>query len=448
MKLVFSILFLGALASCGKMDMNLGLLSGTTIIGGRIQPLSGLISQHTNEKSFLSNAYAAPCTDAVTASLYSLSDSGEQSSTPVMTYDVKSDAAYRFDLKELGVLDPEVQYIVEVTGCDYLFSRPITAVNLEQDINYATTFISFATNANLSKNLREVLRTELDELLKQMQGNSFNSVQLTTNSNAALMAQFQSLFGSNISALNAAAPKIIYYRIPSLIPELTTGNYEVKTIHPDPTYNTVYKWKLDGALKSSTQLWNYSPNGNDQGTHLISLYIGKDDGVSNIDLSSRYLLRTFLISVPNNITPIAPNISIANSVVSNPNIQIDLDTAFAFANCDSFEKLALTENIATAPTNTSLFNITCSQAVSQTIPFTVSSGSGLKVLRLWAMDSSGIISTSPKTLNITKISDVSVPAGLAATATNGSVALSWTASTGSGTITYNVLISTTSGCGC
>jgi alpha-tubulin suppressor-like RCC1 family protein len=402
MKVFLLILLNSMLLSCGKMDLNTGPLSGSTIIGGSVQPLSGLISQHSNQKSFLSNAYAAPCNDAVTASLYTLSDSGEQSSAPVMTYDVKSDAEYSFDLKALGTLDSKVQYMVEVTGCDYLFSRPVTAINLEQHINYATTFISFATNANLSKNLREVLRTELDEFLKQMQGNSFNSVYMATHSDSALTAQFQSLFGSNISALNEAAPKIVYYRIPSLLPELTTGSYEIKTIHPDPAYNTVYKWKLDGALKSSAQLWNYSPNGNDQGTHLVTLYIGKDDGSGSIDLSSRYLLRTFLINVPNNITPIPPNISIANSTISNPNIQIDLDTAFALSNCDTFEKLALTENMTAAPTNPALYNITCTQAVSQAIPFTVSNGNGLKVLRLWAMDSSGAISSTPKILNITK----------------------------------------------
>ena len=50
-------------------------------------------------------------------------------------------------------------------------------------------------------------------------------------------------------------------------------------------------------------------------------------------------------------------------------------------------------------------------------------------------------------LSITPLNAPSIPAGVSATSTNGSVALSWSASTGNGTIKYKVLRSTSSGSG-
>src|SRR5687768_4817789 len=117
--ILVSVMFL--FTSCGvKVDGTSDELGAT--ISGRVITLDGVIAK----KSFLSmSAYAAPtCNSDVYVNLHELTSQGEVG-VLVESKLLTSDTKFSFNASSLKNLE-NVDYILQVTGCDEVYYRPIT----------------------------------------------------------------------------------------------------------------------------------------------------------------------------------------------------------------------------------------------------------------------------------------------------------------------------------
>ena len=372
-------------------------------ISGQISPLVGQIVSHQN--SFISQAYALNCADDVYARLYPLKTDGTISETSIASVLVAPAATYSFSAKSAGIkLDPNVKYIVEVNACDTLYYRPVTNFNDQQNVDNVTTLVSYVTQALVSKKLHEVGRVELEALilkLKQANAGTLTDVYQNIKNNPTFSNGFSEVFLSPSTVLENIIPRLASENVTLFPQEKLTHQMSALAVHWDGNYQMVYKWKLDGVEVATTNQWSYTPGANDQGDHTITLLIGKNDGSGEVDTSVPYVTKTYAVNVLNSAPAVVPAVTPSATLLDQRNLTLDLDTGIAFINCESFNSLAITENDATPPSNPALYNITCDDPINQTIPYTLASaGDGAKILRLWARDASGNIS-SPEVINLT-----------------------------------------------
>lgn len=389
--------FLTMLTACGiNVAMSPFSSSSGPFIGGSVLPLSGLIAK--SNQSFY-EAYAAPCTDTVYARLYTLDAAGALD-TIIASTEVPSSTKFSFDVASLS-LDPNVNHMIEISGCNDVYYRPVTNFNLDQDVSYASTLIGYVPQVVTGNKLNDASRVDVEELIKNLNGSSILNSYSNLGAQADLINKFLATFSSAYTVLAEVPPQILHLQVNQLISEGVTENFTVNTGHFDPTYNIVYNWKLNGVTQSTTNSFNYSPGANDQGTKTLSLYIGKDDGGGNIDVTKPYYSRNFLLTIADTLPAIPLDMSMASTDVTSRNITIDLDTDALMANCESFSSLALTEETTMTPI-AGAFTITCSSAGTQAHAYTLTSaGDGTKTLRLWARNALGQINPNYKTITVT-----------------------------------------------
>jgi hypothetical protein len=405
-----SILILFLFSSCGFKVSSVGsnLLSGSgSVISGVISPLVGSIAEDKSQRNLLiASAYATSCADPVYAKLYDLqSDGSIIESAPLASEVVTSNAKYSFNLSDLKLShsSQQVEYLVKVEGCNGdVYKRPITNVDSNQDLNAVTTVVAEVINSNslLTKTLNQVERKDVDALIKSVSGATTTQAFASLTTDTAAMSKFNQLFGASPSVLLSAKPEVIFTYPSSTINELAVAHFSVTTSHVNPNYSFVYKWKIDGALKSSGTTLNYIPGALDSGSHQIDLYIGQNDGAGDIDLSKPYFSKTQLISVNNNVLPTPPDIAInagTPSPVNTNAISLDLATGVNKVNCASFSHMAITDSAT--PPGVMQFTIDCTTAGAQIENVNFSSGDGAKTLYLWAVDNEGTISAA-KTVSL------------------------------------------------
>lgn len=393
--LIASVLFAG----CGKM-MKLNIDDGSKI-GGKILPLQGLIV--SSDHGLISRAYASACTDDVYARLYKINDDGKLAETPAQSVLVNADSSYLFE-KSSVELSSNVSYQVVVIGCDMVLSRPVTDLNLNQDVTYLSTVVGEAVNVEgIGRVINQVGRKEIEVLINGSESTDLDDAftKLTTDNN--LKAAFVNVFQSQPDVLLQTLPTLTLKQIPSMVNEGIVNQLKLGAYHWNSSYSFAYEWYVDGVLKHTGNTWNYSPGANGQGNYTIRYLAGWNDGSGRVDTSKPYIDGIVPVTVLDTIPAVAPDFAVtANATVtSSRDIQLEIQTGAGKAFCESFSDLALTEEFASVPTNMSWFNISCDTAFVQNISYSlVSPGEGIKTLRLWARDAAGTISSSPKTVTI------------------------------------------------
>lgn len=393
------------------------------IISGQVSGLA--VSGLGFSSKAVAQSVSAQCTD-VQVKLFRLQSNGTiDESAPLATTGIDNSAKYTFDLNELGIDDSAatVGLIVKAESCDGTFlNRPITGFNNVQNIDVKSTVISQMVNAGtlVPKKLNEAQKTEIENLLNTVSGSTTGDVIDSLTTAPAPSAMFTQIFGASPNVIKDVKPEIQFVPPTSIFNEQQNHPLTVGTFHVDPNYSFVYKWKLDGVVRASTKTWNYIPHANTAGTHQIDVYVGKDDGAGEIDLTKPYYTKSFMITIGNNIQPLAPNLSIHASTPSprlSNSIQINISTGLNMANCESFSHMALTES-AVIP-GIMQFNLDCTTSGTQTMSVNFDNNDGNKELHLWAIDEIGVISL-PKSVNF--VLDSQLPTAsvfIAAGATRG-----------------------------
>jgi large repetitive protein len=393
--------------------------SGKTIsafIRGSVSPLKGLISHHSPQHfQLVQNAYSAACPAGVSVNIHPLDSDGLiDFGTIIASAPLQSDTSFSIPRSKLPELDqPTIRYMARVIGCnDRILMRPLTSTTLTndgediiQDISYTTTLISASHNANISKKLSQVLKQQIEELFNAV-GSSSSEVEAfnTISTNTTIASRFEQVFDSVPTVLQSAAPKVDLV-VPTSIPENMSSEFRAVAHHWNPNYDIAYLWKINGTSISTNAAWNFSPGANDQGTHTITLYVGKDDGAGEIDLNQPYTLNSFQLQIQNTVLPVAPILSLdtvehPSTTINQTLVHLLLNTGAEQMNCQSFSALALSES-SVMPSSSAAFNIECDTNFSQELTYTISPADGVKTLSLWAIDSAGVISLTPKTLTLT-----------------------------------------------
>jgi hypothetical protein len=427
---------------CGSLISGCGSSFDTnatgSILSGSVLPLRGLLAQREEVRnpfafSVARHAEASACAaDSVTVRIYSVLADGSRSATPLYTTTLDADANYRIPSPiSKGIrIDSNggVQYAVEVQGCisGALFSRPLDGYR-NQNITAGSTLVASILDLDATKATKLVdagpeLKNFLGEL-ETLSGSSANmgTIYVALNSDTALSSEFSSLFGFSPAALLNSAPRVLSLTFPTQLHEHQTTGFFVASTHWDPNYDQVYLWKKDGAAVSTAASYNWYPNANANGPHTIELFVGKNDGSGQIDLTKPYYTNSAVAEVSDDLPATPPSFALSGggSLSASRSLSLAIQTGIALANCESFSSLAITEDQASPPWDPAAYSIACTQASTQLESYTLQgAGDGLKTLRLWAKDSQGNLSATPALLLVTlDTTPPSAPAFTTASAT-------------------------------
>lgn len=399
MNKVMYVLVLGVfLISCSEQKFKFTFGDAQTITG----KLAGF-----GQSSSLATA-GVTCNSPI-VELYKLNSNGEKIQPALGTSSISADGQYSFGVRSLGLNFkkslPAEALMVVVSGCESgVYSRPITSAK-DQNITTGSSLVTYILGTAKKNTLSAVLVNQpakVEALLKSLENtqsfsNAYNALINDENAND----QFQELFGAAPDVLPSAAPVVVDFSVPDSAQEQMFVNLSARIFHWSAGYVPVYEWKIDNRVLSQQADYSFKTAGNDQGGHTITLTIGQDNGSGQIDSSKPTKVVTHSLQISNDILPTPPSFSVTQPVVlgtqpiNSRSVTVTLNTGVDKINCDSFESLVLTEGTSAKPAASS-FNISCNQANSQDMGFVVTSpGDGTKTLRLWALDSSGVISTTP-----------------------------------------------------
>ena len=419
-----SILILLPLASGCGMRFNTTATGRGSVISGTVFPLRGLLADRGNDlfdhgpfRTLLRTANAAVCTAAsVRVDFYAVDSDGSRSASPVFTTTLDDQANFSFRNPRASPIDfsgTGIRYVIEVSGCiaNAIYSRPLTSYD-GQNISTGSSLVANILNLDPSKahSLTATDPTVLSPFIARLEDLSGSSTNVGTiytalNGDAALSGQFVQLFGFAPSALLYSTPQILSATLPSRAQERVPVSFFIAATHWNPGYSMAYIWKKDNVQVSTSQSYTWTPSGDSQGPHTISLYVGASDGAGGIDLTKPDYTEATVVTVEDTVLPEAPSFRLAGSPATNlvaaRALSLEVVTGAAMANCDSFSGLALTEDDPNPPVSDAAYSLACTQAGVQAVNYTLAgSGDGAKTLRLWARDSSGTISAVPTVLNV------------------------------------------------
>jgi hypothetical protein len=273
------------------------------------------------------------------------------------------DGSYRFYLSTLSTkfngTTPSVPMVITITGCTTgVYSRPITAAEL-QDVSVGSTMLSLVLNTNSKDKMTLALknsRTDVADLISTLStASSLSAAYTLLNSNTANSSKFNSIFSVTPTSLVTASPDVTAIVLPTSANELSTLSTSVTTTHWSNTYQPAYQWKWDNVEVGTSATLAYALGANTQGTHLLVLKIGEDNGAGAIDTTKPLKTYSQSVVVNNSTLPTPPSFSVTAPTISGVTpittrqITVTLATGASMANCASFTSLALTDNSATAP---------------------------------------------------------------------------------------------------
>ena len=389
------------ISSCDffKLDIKYSPKSSTsTIIRGRVAFLSGLISYQPSSFPFIKEAWAADCT--ATVHLLKLNTLGQIETTSLAEANLKSDTSFELLVENFAVTSYP-QYVLEVQTsgglpqCARVYHRPVMGDLKQQDITYGSHLLA-GIESKLDYNLTQIDSKRLDSLVRALPTTSELAAFNALDTQAALRDEFYSLFGFTPARLKNSAPSISSTTIFPLMAEKVAREFKAEIYHWDPTYQAAFVWKLDGQAVSTSSVWTYLPTADNDGSHVVELLIGKDDGSGAIDLSLPYSRKIYQVIVTNNIPATPPQISVSSALSGNILTQVSINTGSGKANCESFTSMALTVNDLNIPTT---FPLTCSAAGAQIETINLISD-GPKVIRLWVVDTNGRVSAGPSIMTM------------------------------------------------
>jgi hypothetical protein len=343
--------------------------------------------------------------------------SGELQKPALDSTQLDVNGTYSFLSQAIGQLDYSGTLVVEVRDCSsFVYYRPVTG-SANQDVTMASSLLGFVIYTDQKNSLYTAMNTDpknLSLLIAMLSGASSaqQAYDILVASDEAT-ARFNSLFGFGPETLLNAAPVVLSVSAPAAGQERIAMELQAKAIHWSTAYDIIYQWKLDNQVIGTGTSFLYSPSGDSQGSHSLTVTIGKNDGAGGVELTKEHKVTTSSIDIMNNILPQPLNFVISNpaQAATNPintrNVTLTMYTGAALASCDSFKGLLITES-ASVPSSSISFPILCSQNNSQDLIYTITSaGDGIKPIYLWAKDSAGVISQTPTVVNVTV--DTSIP---------------------------------------
>jgi hypothetical protein len=431
--------------SC-SMDAMIG-----EIITVNTSNLSGRIANYTANSNQASAQDATSCITPV-VNLYKLDSSGQRVTPAAASVGVDDVGAYSIDLHNAGFEAEALKatpMLIEVKGCSAgVFFRPVTGY-AEQNVTMSSSLLGYIINTNFKSKLAMALQdngAEVDNLMMIL--GSPDSMEKAYNvllANTEASDKFTQIFGVAPSELMDASPEVLSYSLPGSAQEKIAVQLDADAAHWSSLYPMIYEWKLDATTLGTTKSLSHVPSGNSQGTHTMTLIVGRDNGSGHVDLTKPNKTFTSSIQISNNVLPQAPSFSVtspsiaAGKPVQTRSLVIAINTGSAFANCDTFSSLLMTET-ASMPSASTNFPIVCTQTGSQSLNYTLASaGDGNKTLYLWAKDASGLISTSPVTLTLgldTVAPTVSITTVPLAQSKSSSQVIAFTGNDGTGTIDH------------
>jgi hypothetical protein len=382
----------------------LGCTNGKIIISSKLnQKISGRVIGISSFSSLSVGHAALACPPAV-ALLYKINSAGSKIEPALGSTTIAADGSYSFSNQNL--LTP---LIVSINNCNAeIFYRPVTGAK-NQDVSFASSMLGYMLSTNQKNKLFNALQSSPSEIESLIQNISSSSMALVYDrliNNSIAKAKFNNIFGVNPDVLEKASPEVIAVAIPSNAQELSSMNLSVISYHWLPTYDQAYSWTLDGVVVGSSDNVSWAPSANSQGQHDLALVVGENDGTGLVNLAGPVKTVVNTLSIPNNVFSAAPSFTVTTPLVvgatpiNTRTITVTLDKSSGPNNCEMFSQLALVENNAVAPPPES-FNINCTTSGVQTVFFNLAStGDGMKNLRLWAKDASGVISTAPSTFSL------------------------------------------------
>jgi len=388
-----------ALSACSEKVLetevnNVGSLEGTVVAA-----TAALSSAN-------SDVYSLACS-AWTAKLYELSGTDDSvEASPLLTTTVASDGKFKFErLSSVQVRlkdQTSLQYVVVIEGCGKKFRRPITS-NKDQDITPTTDIIlrAFRLLSINGRSPQQISVSAIGDLISHLetfQLSTLNDVYTKLITDSASASLFNAAFGFSAADLQYLPPDIQLGLNPATASEGTTPTFLLSLTHWYPGYPKRALWYSGSTYLGEGETASLPITKNLQGNRTVSVKAGYSTGATSIDLAKPFSEASISLSVDNTYPATAPILTRtipATTIATTRTLTLSLNTGAALANCDTFSALALTEENFVPPLSTSDFNITCSSAPAQSIPFVLATaGEGVKTLRLWAIDSSGNVSAA------------------------------------------------------
>jgi|GEM_PF-3594336 hypothetical protein len=363
-------------------------------------------------KATLVDTSGSPCT-TTDAELFTVEANGDISATAVTTAPIQIDGSFEFT-DAMGtsadIENSKIQFLIRIASCTRTFSRPVTATT-NQDVTVGTTIAEYATHTKTAgvKKFSAVTAKDLSAALATLAAATGFTYKDAFDSISTLSDQQKLTTPLNIATFNdiknKTEPEITSLTEPVTFAERTAATYSVVASHWYYESTLAYEWTWLSNLESQTASVTFTPNKNTQGARTVNLKVGIDDGSSAIDATKESITRSIALTLPNTFPAIVPTLTLTSAANTNARaVTMNLATGTTPTDrdhCESFSYLALTEENMIAPLLPSAYTITCTTDQNQTIPYTLTStGDGNKVLRLWAMDSSGNISALAESVSV------------------------------------------------
>ena len=350
------------------------------------------------------------CTDTQ-IHLYKFSDDGKRFEPPI-TSDLVSSG--EFQLNNLPVdfgitgYRSEKSLLLMAWGCGEIYARVVTSAR-NQDLSLMTTVAAAVLNTENSISVLEALKNSASLSYAQLiEGiDTESDVSSVINKfKSSHKERYERLVGQgqNPDSLYTTPPFYVIKQIPEILTEQDPATFSIEAQHWNPSYNERVEWRESARIISEQREFIYLPGKNSQNNmQRFNLIIG--EAQSNTFSSSPKTTLTFDRTVADSFPAEVPPTVLASAARTVSSVvHLQMTTGPSQSNCETFSKLAITEN-TDQPPDSSLFNsqnISCTSDLKQNLTYNLlNTSDGLKILRVWTLDSGGNISRASATINMT-----------------------------------------------
>lgn len=277
---LFSLALLISVTACGfELDFKESQQAKITVpdgLGGLVEPILGSLV----------------CSGTVTAELYKLQSGGTLGHTPELTVPVTSGLYYFARATLPASSSSKVEFVVLIKGCSEQLSRPVTKLELNQNINYVTTLMGLTAHSILVNPLDTIEQNDLEDYQALLSGTSVLNVYNNLVGSPTAISEFNHLFNDSPGKFLDSYPVTTVTSFPTTIDEGVLSPFSVSASHFHPSYDDAFEWVVNGVTQSTSSTWNYTPASNASGLYTVDLYVGADDGSNHVDRAKPYFLLT------------------------------------------------------------------------------------------------------------------------------------------------------------
>lgn len=328
---------------------------------------------------------------------------------------VDASGFYKFEgLRGLGLeltsgLQEHVNYSIKLRCGEQVLQRYVTGT-VSQNVSQGTTLLKWLSQTEVANQVRSVGAKDWQELYASLEDiPSMTEAFSRIDSDESLKEKFRDLFNVDPELLKEAYPTIQSINVPLNFEEEQGQSLVVKATHWSKDYPIAYAWKIGNREIGKSSNLIFTPSANSQGQFSVQLFVGQDDGAGNINTNKPYLQRTFETTIKDSVPAQPPAVSLLSPALTKSSIvQIRMTTGSQTdgrpKECRSFSKLALIvdlePSVAVPPILPTSYTLDCESATVQDFSVELLPVNGGQVLRLWAMDAAGGISTLPTELHV------------------------------------------------